>query len=43
MILLVMEEKLISAIEMHPYIYDKSSSLFRNKYLKDLETGVSGI
>ena len=45
-----MEEKLINAIEMHPCIYDKSFSLFRNKYLKDrawqevaVSTGVSGI
>ncbi|XP_017471636.1 PREDICTED: transcription factor Adf-1-like isoform X2 [Rhagoletis zephyria] len=30
-----MEEKLIEAIKMQPCLFDKSSNLFRNKYLKE--------
>ena len=30
-----MEERLIEAIKMNPCLFDKSSSVFRNKYLKE--------
>ncbi|XP_036345102.1 transcription factor Adf-1-like [Rhagoletis pomonella] len=30
-----MEDKLIEAVSAHPCLYDKSSNLFRNKFLKE--------
>lgn len=45
-----MEEKLIAVIKLHPCLFDKGSTLFRNKMLKErawqaaaISTGASGL